>query len=323
MLPPFKKLLDCIEKASHIAFLTHYNPDLDGLSTVFALAELTDSMGVSSELIVPEGVVRAPKHAPKVVQRGKHAKIPDLIIIADTAVRGRVYLPSEFEDIKRIIIDHHQDGDLDASTIYLDIEASSAAEVLLELLDRDAAERITPKVAQYLLDGLIYDTQILRTTSTTSKTLSNAAKLLTYGADLELSKERVTMRLKPKDLVRRLGLVSHLEDDELLDTAWLVLDQATLAFTKSLSERKRMLDGLVNDLAQVLRSEIVAFIYEHQPGSCKVSLRSRKTNVHKVMSAVGGGGHVCAAGALVNKPPAEVKNELRKIIATAKRLKLD
>ena len=52
--------------------------------------------------------------------------------------------------------------------------------------------------------------------------------------------------------------------------------------------------------------EICAFLKEHTDGSVKLSLRAKSyADVNAVAKALGGGGHVKAAGATINAPMEE------------------
>jgi nanoRNase/pAp phosphatase (c-di-AMP/oligoRNAs hydrolase) len=96
-----------IQEASKITFLTHYNPDADGVSACAALAHVAVQKGKQIEAIYPTEPKLFIKRQPEVVLINEHKQIPDLIIICDSANYERVYYPEVFTQIPSINIDHH------------------------------------------------------------------------------------------------------------------------------------------------------------------------------------------------------------------------
>ena len=76
----------------------------------------------------------------------------------------------------------------------------------------------------------------------------------------------------------------------------LVLDYDT--WTGYLDDKKKM-DGIIDNLRNISGVEIALFMYESDKGEYKVSLRSINKNVSSIATALGGGGHIRAAGATV------------------------
>ena len=54
-----------------------------------------------------------------------------------------------------------------------------------------------------------------------------------------------------------------------------------------------------------------------EPDVCRVSMRSRYTDVSRIAISLGGGGHIRAAGCTINKPFAEAKEIVLKAIREA------
>jgi len=75
-----------------------------------------------------------------------------------------------------------------------------------------------------------------------------------------------------------------------------VLDFDT--WSKYISDKKKM-DGIIDNLRNINGVEIALFMYETEKNEYKVSLRSINKNVSTIAAALGGGGHIRAAGATV------------------------
>ena len=76
---------------------------------------------------------------------------------------------------------------------------------------------------------------------------------------------------------------------------------------KEYGAEKKDLDAIVANLRLTSGALAAAFVYETEPGTCKVSLRSSSDiDVSKTAALFGGGGHVKAAGCTVTGSPEEV-----------------
>ena len=70
-------------------------------------------------------------------------------------------------------------------------------------------------------------------------------------------------------------------------------------------------DGLINVPLTVREIQAVAFLKEVEPGTFRISLRSKgDVDVNRVANRFGGGGHKNAAGCTLNGPYADVRRQL-------------
>ena len=75
------------------------------------------------------------------------------------------------------------------------------------------------------------------------------------------------------------------------------------------------LDGIVNQLLLTEGVDCAIFMYERAPLEYKVSLRSTgAVNVAEIAEVFGGGGHMRAAGCIVNGTQHDVINNITKYI---------
>ncbi|MBQ3039280.1 MAG: hypothetical protein IJD41_01825, partial [Alphaproteobacteria bacterium] len=76
----------------------------------------------------------------------------------------------------------------------------------------------------------------------------------------------------------------------------------------------KYLDGrgetVLNLLGSIKGVEYIAFLKEQKAEQTGVSLRSRGKPINHIAEALGGGGHLCAAGAIVNDSVENVRNRI-------------
>ena len=69
------------------------------------------------------------------------------------------------------------------------------------------------------------------------------------------------------------------------------------------NEDYKKLDGrgeiVLSLLAQIHGVQYVVLLKEHKEDQIGISIRSRKTPINQIAESFGGGGHLCAAGAVV------------------------
>ena len=159
---------------------------------------------------------------------------------------------------------------------------------------------------------MVTDTGVFKYNSTSPKTLQVAAKLISFGFDFTSLIDHVFYEktyLQNQILGRAL-----LESILLLDgrVCVSVVSRQTMEFYNCTGND---LDGIVNQLMFTIGVDCAIFMYENEPMSYKVSLRSNgAVNVSKVAQLFGGGGHVRASGCTINGTAHDAINNLTKYI---------
>ncbi len=294
---------NAIKKATKITFLTHYKPDGDGISACAALSSLFEEMDKQCETIYPTASDFSIARTPRKELIMSHTQLPDLIIACDTANYARLYYPKEFLEIPLINIDHHIANELRGDFNFVNADASSTCEIVYELMTLWHNSSINQWQASALLYGILYDTQVFQTTSTTDKTLKIAAMLMDHGASLTQLKDEL-LKTKSLHVIQLWGtILSGVQITNSGHAAWVCLTQEML---KSYNVELSSLAGFVNFLASISSVDVTALFYETEDGKTKVSLRSRTRNVNALAQQFGGGGHKNAAGIISNKPMNEI-----------------
>ncbi|MBI4836195.1 MAG: bifunctional oligoribonuclease/PAP phosphatase NrnA [Candidatus Abawacabacteria bacterium] len=226
----------------------------------------------------------------------------DLIFTLDTSsleYTGLMNGPQAelFYETPVVNIDHHITNEHYGKVNFVDVAATSTAELVLTLIE--TLEQRTPlmdeDMATCLLSGVIVDTGSFQNANTTPKAFAVAARLLTAGArqqeivrHLFKMHELSTLRLWGKAL-------SRLEHDPELHLAWTSVSQSD--FTE-VNASESELDGLMDQLiTSASDADIVFLMKETADNGVKISLRSLKNiDVTPIVLPFGGGGHQRAAG---------------------------
>ena len=211
-----------------------------------------------------------------------------------------------FDKAKSTInIDHHVSNPGTGSYNYVDPGASSASELVYDLLDKDYVD---DEIAKALYIGIIHDTGVFQYSNTSPKTLKIAAELISYGFDFpKLIEETFYEKTYLQTQIMGRAL---LESMILMDSRVAVsqVDKKMMDFYRVNSKD---FEGIVNQLRNIKGVEVAIFMYETGTLEYKVSLRSGGViNVAKIAEYFGGGGHVRAAGCNINGNFHDVVNNI-------------
>lgn len=302
-----KQAWKLIKTSKKITLLTHSQPDGDGVSACAALDTILTRMGKQIETIFPNKPEFDFKRCPQNTLIDKHIQNPDLIISCDAANFDRLYFPTSFKSIPLINIDHHISNSLNGTFNFVNGQSSSACEVLYILLSSWNSSVIDKYVAECLLFGIIYDSQLFHIQSTTSTTLEISAKLMDCGANLFQLKTELISNKSYKILLLWGKILSNIKVSARKNAVWAIVTQQDL---KDFGINISSLIGFNNLMSQICDIDITLFFYETEQGQTKVSIRSKITDVNKFANQFGGGGHTNSAGILCSKPITQVVEEI-------------
>lgn len=206
---------------------------------------------------------------------------------------------------RTVCIDHHISNGGFADRNYIVPEASSTSELVFKILDE---EKIPYESAVALYMGIAHDTGVFRHSCTSPETMEIAAKLMKKGIDCST-------------IINRTYYDKTYHQNQILGRALLesilLMDKKVIF---SAIRQKEMdfygvgpadLDGIVQILMSTAGTEVAIFLYETEPRTFKVSLRSRElVDVSVVASYFGGGGHIRAAGCTMQGSIYDVVNNL-------------
>lgn len=215
-----------------------------------------------------------------------------------------------FDTAKNTVnIDHHISNPGTGNVNYIVPTASSACELVYTVIDTD---KMDEDIAKSLYTGMVTDTGVFKYSCTSPRTMEIAAKLIGYGFDFGSLIDHVFYEktyLQNQILGRAL-----LESILLMDGKCIVsvVSRQTMDFYGATSND---MDGIVNQMLLTIGVGCSIFMYEEEPMTYRVSLRSDgSVDVSKVTKIFGGGGHMRAAGCTVNGTQHDVINNITKYI---------
>ncbi len=304
-----KDFIEKIRGAKNIAIMGHKNPDGDSYCSVLALAKLIElNYGVRATCIydgnIPEYLDEMPMRSwIKYYERVDLSEVYDLVILLDYGTPKHIGGARPIVDNARFIveIDHHQNDEKLGALCLDDENAAAVGQIIFEIM-KSANWTFDKDVLDLLAVALITDTGNFKFVRD-GRVMQIMAELIDNGVVLRHLVE--ALRNKPrKSVVMEAGVVSRAQ-------FWF---KGKLAVAIVPHKDYKYLDGrgdtVLNLLGSIKGVEYIAMLKEQKENQTGVSLRSRGQPVNHIAEALGGGGHMCAAGAVLNEPVEDVLNRI-------------
>jgi phosphoesterase RecJ-like protein len=304
-----KDFIEKIRGAKNIAIMGHKNPDGDSYCSVLALAKLIElNYGVRATCIydgnIPEYLDEMPMRSwIKYYERVDLSEVYDLVILLDYGTPKHIGGARPIVDNARFIveIDHHQNDEKLGALCLDDENAAAVGQIIFEIM-KSANWTFDKDVLDLLAVALITDTGNFKFVRD-GRVMQIMAELIDNGVVLRHLFE--ALRNKPrKSVVMEAGVVSRAQ-------FWF---KGKLAVAIVPHKDYKYLDGrgdtVLNLLGSIKGVEYIAMLKEQKENQTGVSLRSRGQPVNHIAEALGGGGHMCAAGAVLNEPVEDVLNRI-------------
>lgn len=290
-----------IIKSQTIAITGHTRPDGDCVGSCMGLYNyIIENYPEKQVDIYLEPIMdsyKMVKRTDEIKQPDGKEKIYDLLICLDTSQKERLTkgMESYFDQAKATInIDHHVSNNQFAQTNHVVDSASSASEVLYDLLD---TEKIGLAAAESLYMGIICDSGVFKYSSTSEHTMQIAGKLMSLGVEAGRWIDEV--------FYERTYTQAQLLGQALLNSVrvfdgrciYTVVDQKMFERFHANSDD---LEGVVEQLRLTKGIEVAILISETNEGTSKFSFRSKRyVDVNSIAGILGGGGHIRAAGCTI------------------------
>lgn len=321
-------VVERLSRARRVLAVSHENPDADTLGATLAVATLVERLGGRTTLVCSDP---PPDLYDFLAGIGRFRTDPepgaayDLLVISDCGsldrigeVRGRH--PKLFEELPRVVIDHHVSNDATGPTDWVDPAAAATCEMVALLASRlqvplDTADGA---LAAALMAGIVMDTATFTHPNATPRTLAVSSALVAAGAPLSEISRRL-YRSKPEAQLRLFGRVlGRLESSPDGRVAWTTVLSADFVETGAVEAHS---EGIIDLLSQADRAE-VAIVFKERGSATRLSVRTRPGGVDATVltGLFGGGGHARAAGATVPLPLADARDA---VLVEALRLAAD
>lgn len=262
----------------------------DALETVYTQVTDTDDYNI----IKPERALRM------VTEKS-------LLIIVDTNRPSLVESPELVEACHtKVIIDHHrltEDSYQNAAVAYIETYASSASELIAEMLQHFSQKRFINKLeAECMLAGIMVDSNNF-SVRTGVRTFEAASWLKRGGADTTEVKR--FFQINQEDFLTKANAIASAEFTD---------EGIAYATTEGITSNMTIINAQVSDELMTVKGTKAAFaLGRNERGQTIVSARSLgEINVQTLMEKLGGGGHFTAAAVQTDQPRAEVMALLKK-----------
>ncbi len=289
-----KSIADVIAAAKDIALISHTSPDPDTLGSCFALKHALEQLGKTVTLYTDDVLPAMWSFLYEDYSVFSVAKAHEVCMSIDCGDLGRVGERAALLDAAgmSINIDHHPTNTHFAHMNYVEAKAAATAEIIYALLPLVGA-KLDLNSATKLYAALTGDTGSFRYSNTTPKTMHIAAELLDYGVDNWFINKTIFEDMSLELLKLRGALTSEMRVLKGGKVCAVVLPRAMCDQYGVLPED---VDNIVNIPRSVAGCEIAAS-FKETDGKIKISLRSSSyADVSAIALQFGGGGHVRAAG---------------------------
>jgi phosphoesterase RecJ-like protein len=286
-----------LASCEHPTVLSHVRPDGDAVGALLAVSEALRAEGKDTTAVLSSGVPRAfsfLQGAAEVKTRLPDAT--DLMICVDCSDLERTGWKEE--DLPRPVdvnIDHHPTNNHFAAYNLVETRAAATTEILYAWLP-EMGLPLTDSVVASLMTGLLTDTIGFRTSSVTPASLRVAADLLDLGAPLQKIYEQALSQMSY--VAARYwgaGLSQLGREDGLVWATLGLADRRRVGYPGSDDA------DLVNVLTTIEDAQLVVIFVEQPHEKVKISWRSKPgIDVSQLATQFGGGGHVAAAGAMID-----------------------
>ncbi len=303
-----------VSEAARVGIAGHIRPDGDCIGSCLAMYNyITENYGCSVTVYIEElpekyGFLAG---SDSIDLSFKDTGNFDVFFALDCGDEERLGKAAKFmkKAVHSYCIDHHKTNTGYAHENLIVHDAAATAEVLYDLMD---PARISKNVAECLYLGIVHDTGVFKHSNTTKHTMETAGALLTYGVS--------SARIIDGTFYEKTYLQNQILGRCLMESI-LCMDGKVII--SSLDRKVQMLyglvssdtDGVIDQLRETKGVEVAILLKEMNPRVWRVSMRSQEeVNVATICSKFGGGGHIRAAGCMLNGSVHDVINTLTREI---------
>ncbi|MEE9555221.1 MAG: bifunctional oligoribonuclease/PAP phosphatase NrnA [candidate division Zixibacteria bacterium] len=292
-------VLSSINEKKRFLITSHQDPDGDSLGSQIALYHALRNMG--KEVIIanqgimpskynfmdPDGIVK--------FESGPLEFDPECVFVLECPSLERTGFVEKLIPGSATIlnIDHHPDNEEYGDVNLIDVDSSAVGETLYLIFEKGNVP-ITREIAVALYAAIISDTGRFRFSSTTSRCMLIASKLVESGADPKFISDKISSNLAP-ETIKLLGhTLAGLKLDKNGKIGYVAIDSHSLIESGADIENS---EGFVDMILSISGIHIGILFKELNRDRVKVSVRSQNgCDAAAFAKIFDGGGHVNAAG---------------------------
>ncbi|RAP31668.1 hypothetical protein DID76_02520 [Candidatus Marinamargulisbacteria bacterium SCGC AG-414-C22] len=309
----FTDIFETIKNSKKILITAHRYPDTDAVGSCLALSLILDSINKENKIWLSDIHHDHFKFLPNnnQIERDfpKTFKY-DCCIVLDCSDISRVNKSHFIEDathsFQLINIDHHSDntyfGDMNI------VEKISSVGELIYKHFNTINMTFTKDMATCLYAAISFDTGRFAFSSVTKETLLAAADLVDHGAE----PAPLTRALDENRTIRDLELIKVCIDNLVIN------EEKKYVYSVIPKNAPKGNLKLIDFIRKLHGYEVFIIFQELKPYVTKINLRSKTYfNVSEFSKQFGGGGHIHAAGILIDNSLNDIKDDLLKALDNA------
>ena len=297
---------------------THINADGDGYGSEIALAAWLRELGTEAFIVnptpVPQSLYFLVSDESWVVdstsaEAQELCDGADIALVLDTGEVPRIGRVRPLIDgLLTVVIDHHPPGDRPIEGVsFRDANTCATGELVFDLIHRAGGP--WPAIADLAMYvAIMTDTGSFRFSNTTASSLQIAAELVGRGVSPDETYRRIYGAVPRRRFHLLESSLALLEVDEEAGVAWMTVPADQFDALGAIADD---LEGMVDYPRSVEGVEVGLLFRQIPRKGIKVSFRSNgAVNVNALARRFGGGGHVRAAGALIEGQMDQVRHDV-------------
>ena len=242
---------------------------------------------------------------------------PDVSVCVDCGDFGR--LPKRKEKFlsaeTTLCVDHHATTQNFCDYNYVDPSAAATGELIYAII-KELVPEVDVETGEAIFTAITTDTGNFQYSNTTKNCHLIMAELFDLGVDTNKVSVQIYENERPEKLMITTKALSTIE---LFGGGKGAIAYLTLSDMAEIGAKPFETDNVIGTLRSLAGVEYAAFVKEKEPGVIRVSLRAKRMgDVAKIAAALGGGGHIKAAGCTLNmtieEATAMVKQKLSEAI---------
>ena len=305
----FKEILDLIKNNDKFVITSHVNPDGDSIGSEIALYKYLLKQGKNARIIsyseTPDNYIFLDEN--KTIEKfdetehNMSIQEADVIFVLDTNEYSRLRTMEPYirkSPAKKVCIDHHLGKSNGFDYALIDTESPATGEILFKLFTFDKKQKLGIDIAIPLYAAIMTDTGSFRFPRTDSETHKITAELIEAGAD----PVEIYSRVYDRAQIGRLKLLSRfLNNIVLLYDGKVVYSNVYLKDLEETGTNIFDTEGFSHYIMSIASVQI-GIIFTQSPRGVKISFRSKgEIYANELAKEFGGGGHMNAAGAWIDK----------------------
>lgn len=287
-----------IKSAKGIVLGAHTNPDGDAVGALVGMATLCGFLHIPHQILlekIPQNFEELLEGMPVSLEASIEYDTFISVDCGDADRLGKFQEDFEKADVT-INIDHHGTNNFFAQYNEVQRNASASCEVIYDLVCL-AGCPLTEHLARSLYTGILTDTGGFMHSSTTARTHEIVAQLMKVPFPFTKVYYKYMYEKSKTATIMEAIAIGHLE--QLWDKPYY-MTYVTLEEMAKQHATKEDLGSIVSSIKNIKGCDLAIFIYPLDEQHYKVSFRSNPPyDVAKLASAIGGGGHIRAAGATI------------------------